>query len=258
MSKVTDRLDNKQIIELAKKNYDNKQKSSKFPGHIVKFPSAGKVYPESSPLRNGSVEMRAMTAYDEDILTNSSYLSEGILFDKLLEALILTSGVDVNDIINADKESLIISARILGYGAEYETIITKDGKEQEYTVDLSQLKYEPFELESDENGEFLYENESTGDVLKYRYMNSAESAKISKENLISDFLKYTVTEVNGSRTKKDIDNFLTYNFRAIDSKKFRAYVINNTPSINYDIEIEGEDGSTFTAGFLPGADLFWF
>ena len=82
--------------------------------------------------------------------------------------------------------------------------------------------------------------------------------QISKENLITDFLRYTVTEVNGSRERKDIDDFLTYEFRAIDSKKFRTYVVNNTPGINYDIEVEGEDGSTFTAGFLPGADLFWF
>jgi hypothetical protein len=151
MSKVTDRLDNKQIIDLAKKNYDNKQRTSKFPGHVVKLPSAGKVYPESSPLRSGEVELRLMTAYDEDILTNSSYIKDGLTFDKLLESLILTAGISPGDIISADKEALIIWARILGYGAEYKTTIEHEGKSIEHEVDLSKLTYKPFELIHDEN-----------------------------------------------------------------------------------------------------------
>jgi len=89
MSKVTDRLDNKQIVELAKKQYEQEKQNSKFPANIITLPSQGKVYEETSALKSGKIEMRHMTAYDEDILSNSSYISEGVIFDKLLEALIV-------------------------------------------------------------------------------------------------------------------------------------------------------------------------
>ena len=124
MSRVTDRLDNKQIVELAKQQYENRQQTSKFPANIITLPSNGNVYAETSILRTGKVEMRHMTAYDEDILSNSSYIKEGVIFDKLLEALIITSNVNINELTAGDKEWLIISARILGYGVEYDVVVT--------------------------------------------------------------------------------------------------------------------------------------
>ena len=69
MSRVTDRLDNKQIVELAKQQYENQKQTSKFPANIIILPSNGNVYAETSALRSGKVEMRHMTAYDEDILS---------------------------------------------------------------------------------------------------------------------------------------------------------------------------------------------
>jgi hypothetical protein len=257
MSKVTDRLDNKQIIDLARKQYEQRQKTNKYPGHIVKLPSAGKVYPESSPLREGVVELRLMTAYDEDIITNSSYINTGIVFDKLLEALIITPGVDVNDLINSDKESLIISARILGYGPDYPAFVVNNGQTEKHTLNLSKIQFKPFELQSDENGEFDYQIED-GTTLKFKYLTAEQSKNLSDVTMISDFLKGCITAVNGIRDSKEIDNFLAYSFRAKESKEFRKYVIDNTPGIDYNIEVEGEDGSTFIAGFRIESDLFWF
>jgi hypothetical protein len=257
MTRVTDRMDNKQIIDLARKKYEQTQLTSKFPGHVVKLPSSGKVYPTSSPLRDGSIELRLMTAYDEDIITNSSYITGGIVFDKLLEALIITPGINVDDLINSDKESLIISARILGYGTEYPAVITKDGESKQHTIDLSKIKFKSFELESDENGEFDYET-TDGTKIKFNYLTAAQSKNLSDTTMISDFLKYCIVEVNGNRESREIDTFLAYSFRAKDSKEFRKYVIDNTPGIDYNIEIEGEDGSTFIAGFRVDSDLFWF
>ena len=88
MTKMTDRLSDSNIIELAKRSYENKEKS-KLPSSIVNLASKGLVYPKSHPFRKGYTEMRYMTAYDEDILTNTSYIRENIVIDKLLESLIL-------------------------------------------------------------------------------------------------------------------------------------------------------------------------
>ena len=83
-NKMTDRLDNSNIVNLVRQNYENKQKL-RIPPVLVKLPSSGLLYPEASPLRAGSVEMRHMTAYDEDIFSNSTYIAAGVVFVKLLE-----------------------------------------------------------------------------------------------------------------------------------------------------------------------------
>ena len=106
MSKLTDRVDNQNIINLARQNFENKQRS-KLPTVIVNLASQGKIYPETHPLSSGKVEMRYMTAYDEDVLTNASYLREGVVFDKLLETIIVTN-IDVADISPVDKDGLLI------------------------------------------------------------------------------------------------------------------------------------------------------
>jgi hypothetical protein len=102
MNNVTSTIQDRSIIELAKQNYE-KQQRNKFPSIVVDLPSKGLIYPESSPLRSGTIEMRYMTAYDEDILTNSTYIKNGIIFDKLLESLITTSNINVDDISPIDR-----------------------------------------------------------------------------------------------------------------------------------------------------------
>ena len=69
---------------------------NKFPSEIVDLPSKGLLYPEDSPLKKGTVEMKYMTAKEEDILTNQNYIEKGVVIDKLLQALIVTEGVDYN------------------------------------------------------------------------------------------------------------------------------------------------------------------
>ena len=90
-----------------------------FPTEVVDLPSKGLVYPETSPLSSGKVEMKYMTAREEDILTNQAYIQKGTVLDKLLESLIVTKGVNVKDLIVGDKNSLFVAARVLGYGKDY-------------------------------------------------------------------------------------------------------------------------------------------
>ena len=82
-NKVTTRLGNNDLVNIARQQYENTQKI-KIPSVIVKLASGGKIYPKTHPLHSGQIEMRYMTAYDEDILTNTSYITEGVVFDKLL------------------------------------------------------------------------------------------------------------------------------------------------------------------------------
>jgi len=251
MSKVTTRLGNQDIVNLAKQRFETQQRS-KLPTVIVSLPSGGKIYPESHPLRSGKIDMRYLTAYDEDILTNMSYIREGVMFDRLLDAIIMTD-VAVEDIASVDKDGLIIYARILAYGAEYPVVVTDPKTENEIqrTIDLSNIKHLPFELESDENGEFTYQ---AGDhTIKFSYLGQ-DTSKMS----ISETLKSIICQVDDSRTPESIDEFIRYHFLARDAKTFRKFYADNAPGLDLTYEFEGETGGTFSAGFRLGTDLFWF
>jgi hypothetical protein len=252
MSGMTNRISNQNLVQLAKQQYDE-QKRHQIPSEIVRLVSRGAIYPESHPLRSGTIEMRYMTAYDEDILTNPSYLREGVVLDKLLEALIVTP-VDYSTITKIDKNGLIISARILSYGKDYEVIVTdpKTKNKLNRVVDLSKLKYSEFELESDTNGEFDYMVDD-GTALKFKFLLNSDSSDLT----ISEFLQTTICQVNETRKAEDIQDYIRYKFFARDSKKFRTFIDENTPNVIMDYEFEGETGDTFTAGFPIGTDFFW-
>lgn len=248
----TTRLGNNDLINIAKQRFE-KQQRSKLPSIIVNLPSAGKIYPNDHPLASGQVEMRYMTAYDEDILTNVSYMREGILFDKLLESLVLDDVV-INLIPDFDKDALIINARIVSYGSEYPVTVNNQntGKEIQAVVDLKKLQPKPFELIADEvSGEFSYSTPTH--QIKFTY-----NIPVNSETLISTFMKNYIREVNGNRDVAYIDEFIRYEFLAGDARKFREYVLANAPGLNFEYEFEGEDGGTFTAPFQVGANLFWF
>ena len=95
------------------------EQKQQFPTEQVTLPTKGLLYPKDSPLRKGSIEMKYMTAREEDILTNQNYIENGTVLDKLLQSLIITP-IDYNTLLAGDKNAILIAARILGYGAEYE------------------------------------------------------------------------------------------------------------------------------------------
>jgi len=100
----------------------------KLPTEMVELPSKGLLYPEGNPLREGKIEMKYMTAKEEDILTNQNYIKQGLVVDKLLQSLIVTK-INYNDLLIGDKNAIMIAARVLSYGASYE--FEYDGIKQE-------------------------------------------------------------------------------------------------------------------------------
>jgi hypothetical protein len=251
MSKLTTRLGNQDLVNIAKQRFD-KQQRSKLPSLTITLPSKGLVYPVDHELRKGYIETRYMTAYDEDILTNSSYIRTGVVFDKLLESIIIDD-VDIADIASVDRDSILISARIHAYGHEYPVSITNPITKEvsEHVVDLRKLKHNDFKLESDDNGEIEYTTDK-GDVILFTY------GAPSGADTILDVLTSLIRQVNGKRDTYAIDNFLRYEFLARESKTFREYVVDNAPGIDYMYEFEGDNGSTFKARFQLGPDFFWF
>jgi hypothetical protein len=95
------------------------EQKQKFPTEMVELPSKGLLYPKDSPLASGKIEMKYMTAREEDILNKSKLYSKGVVIDKLLQSLIVTP-INYGDLLVGDKNAILIASRILGYGKDYE------------------------------------------------------------------------------------------------------------------------------------------
>jgi len=117
-----------------------KQKAQ-FPTEIVSLPSKGKLYPKENPLSSGIIELKYMTAREEDILTSRNLIQKGIVLDRLLEAVIVDSKVKLDDILLGDKNAIMVASRVLAYGKEYPITFTdgSSGRKREETVDLTSL-----------------------------------------------------------------------------------------------------------------------
>ena len=234
----------------------------KMPTEVVELPSKGLVYPESNPLSSGKVEMKYMTAKEEDILTNQSYIQKGIVIDKLLQSLIVTK-INYDDLIVGDKNAILIAARVLGYGAEYS--FQYDGKEA--TVDLSTLEARELDqsLFTQGKNEFEFELPSTGNKVTFKLLTGHDEIasdrelaglkKLDKNNIpeLTTRLKHIITSVNGDTDKKVIREFVDNFLLAKDSRALREYIRQVQPDIDMTFIPEGEDTPVtvpMTATFL--------
>ena len=221
----------------------------KFPTEEVELPSKGLLYPEGHPLKSGKIEMKYMTAREEDILTNQNYIAKGIVLDKLLQSLIITD-VKLKDLFIGDKNAILIASRILGYGKDYQ--IKYNG--QAHTVDLSLLKNKKIDEKLFIGGknEFDWELPHSGTKLTFRILTDgldkeieAEIKGIQKINKgaspeISTRMKYLITSVEGDTSGKTVRDFVDTYLLARDAKALRDHIIKIQPDIELKTHITNE------------------
>ena len=240
-------------------------KTSKFPSEIVELPSKGLLYSEDSPLSSGKIEMKYMTAKEEDILTNQNYIEKGVVIDKLLQALIINKDIQYNDLLIGDKNALLIAARVLGYGKDYE-FNYGDTKE---VIDLTKLKEKEFDIKSFKAGknEFKFTLPTTGVELTYKLLTHGDESKISREITglkkinkdaspdLSTRLKYMITAVDGNGDTKTIREFVDNQFLARDSREFRKHIEKISPDV--DMKFYPENGPEEGVTIPIGVTFLW-
>jgi hypothetical protein len=223
----------------------------KFPTEIIELPSKGLVYPEDNPLSSGEIEMKYMTAKEEDILSNQSYIQKGVVLDKLLQSLIV-SKINYQDLIVGDKNAIMIAARVLGYGKDYEF----EYKGERVTIDLSQLDNKPFDETSISQGqnEFSYTLPNSGTIITYKLLThkdemaiEAELRGLKKLNKnaspdVSTRLKYMIISVNGDNDRKAVREFVHTYFLAQDARSFRKHIADQQPDVNLTASVELMEG----------------
>ena len=239
------------------------EKSFSMPTEIVELPSKGLIYPDSSPLSKGEVEMKYMTAREEDILTNQNYISKGTVLDELIKSLIV-SDVKYEDLIVGDKNALLVASRILGYGKDY----TFMWGGEEHTVDLSTLDNKPLNENLFKKGinEFDFTLPASKIDITFKLLTGADEKKInneleglkklSKNTLpeLSTRLKYIITSVNGNRETKDIRQFVDTQLLARDSRALREYIKEVQPDVDLTFF---PDNSDKKISIPVGINFFW-
>lgn len=215
----------------------------------IDLPSKGHVYPKESVLSSGFVEMRYMTAKDEDLLTNPNNRKGGVteLIDKLLQTLIVTEGVNIDDLIEGDRNQLLIAARVLSYGSSYTfsmTSLLDDNRTVNQTVDLSKLEDVKIDFDKFPKNvnRFSYTLPTTGVQIDFKLLTHGDMKAIYKESqslydlykTYSDVtlrLNKQILSVGGDENKSTIIKFVN-EMLASDSRAFRKYYRSVSPDVD--------------------------
>lgn len=240
-----------------------------FPTEVIDLPSKGVFYPESSPLRSGQIELKYMTAKEEDILTSTNLIQKGLVLDKLMDSLIVTKGVKSADLLLGDLNAIMIASRILGYGKDYQVKLQCPdcGNTVEQNVDLGSLGFENEPTEG-ATPEFTLVLPVSKAEVKLKLLTRGDELSIDKEvkslrKITKDVdgesttrLKYIVTAVNGDTSKAKIWSFVE-NMLVQDSRYLREHYRKNIPDVNFEIPIECTCNTSAQARLPLGADFFW-
>ena len=245
-----------------------------FPTEVLSLPSQGLLYPEDSALRSGTIDVKYMTAKEEDILTSSNLIQQGVVIDKLLESVIANRKVKADDLLVGDKNALMVGTRILGYGKDYRVEITDpDTKERvEYNVDLTGLKHKKINKKLYKNGnKFEFTLPNSERVIEFKLLTQQDENEIQKilqdyvkvekltgvSNELTTRFKYYILSIDGNTEQHIIDKFVDNEFLALDARAVRKYVDDITPDIELKFEYTSQTGNLHTIDVPLGIEFFW-
>lgn len=242
-----------------------KQAEFKFPSEEIELPSKGVLYDKSSPLSSGKIELKYMTAREEDILTNTNYIEKGTVIDRLIESLILNKDIKIDDLLIGDKNAILIAARIMGYGKDYEF----QYRGESHMVDLSTLtmKYLEGDVPEESVNEFPYTLPNTKVPITFRLLTHGDEKRIEEEIKqmkrikkdaspeLSTRMKYIITSVNGNRNPTFISRFVEDGLLARDSRELRKHIQEIQPDVN--LKFFPEDGPEGGVDIPIGVTFFW-
>ena len=185
-------VSDKEMVQKAIKQHEEKEvRDYKFPTEIIDLPSKGLIYSKDNPLSSGKIEMKYMTAKEEDILTTQSYIKDGTVLDRLFQSLIIGNGegepIKYVDLVTGDKNAIMIAARVLGYGKEYKVEVEdpfSPGTKQKETIDLTQFGNKEYDgsnqVEPNKN-EFEFTLPNSGRKITFMAMTESRERKVKHQ-----------------------------------------------------------------------------
>ena len=253
-----------------------KELGLEIPVETVPLPSTGKVYPVSSTLHNReTVEIKSMTAKEEDILTSKALIKNGTVITKLLQSCLVDKSINVSNMLSGDRNAIMVGVRITGYGSSYKTSVSCPtcSEIQEHDFQLSQMPLKTLDIDPVSAGtnEFSVLLPKTKATVHFKFLtgkdeeeitmtsNRKKKAKILSDSLVTTRLQHSILSVNGRTDRTLISKFAT-NMPAIDSLFLREYIDKNEPGIDMSAEIvcSNPDCGELSEVSVPlGVSFFW-
>lgn len=223
-------------------------KDSKYPTEVVPLPTKGWFYPESSILASGEIEIKQMSAKEEDLLANQELIKKGKVLDKLIESLIINKAIRIDEILIPDRNAIFIAIRRFAYGDEYNVGITcpQCSAQNKVKIDLSALSYKPFNFDTYPKGinSFSFKLPSSGVTVTYKLLNQVDELSIdaeldmikksNKENTqeLTTRMKYIITSLDGSPDRAGVRRFVEERLSAKDSLALRRHMREHNPDVD--------------------------
>lgn len=247
------------------------------PTEFVELPSGGKYYPEGHPLHGAeSVEIRQMTAKEEDLLTSRTLLKKGVALERVVSNIIVDKRINPDTLLIGDKNAIILATRVSGYGNEYTTKITcpECNASTQYTFDLNEASvYEGGDvsmpdMEDNGDGTFNVVLPRTGVKVTFKLLTGREEKRMinglemdrkrkAPEKNVTRQLVNTIVAVNGL-TSADAIGYLVENIPSMDSRALRSAYRSAAPNIDLTQHFEcGECDYTQDMEVPLTADFFW-
>ena len=244
------------------------------PTELVPLPSKGKVYPEGSSLHNQeTVEIRPMTAREEDILTSRALIKKGTVITELIRSCLIDKSINPDTLVAGDRNAIMTSLRITGYGSEYSADVECPdcGEKSTQEFDLTQLPLKMLDTDPVNSGEniFLFELPYTKKKVKFKFLDGSDEAQINKlqerskkkgmknSNMVTLRYRFQIQAVGEVTDKTKIQMFIR-NMPAKDSRALRAYIDSIEPGIEMKNWMECPHCGEESEVRMPlGASFFW-
>lgn len=244
-----------------------------YPTDIVELPTKGWFYPEGNPLSSGEIEIKQMTAREEDILANQDLIRKGKVLEKLLQSLLVNKEVNSKEILIPDKNAIFIAIRRFAYGDTYSVNFTcpQCGEKTRIDINLGELKDRPVDIEKFPRGknEFPFTLPKSQAVVTYKFLNQYDDDEIEKELLgfkkinkesgseVTTRLKHIITSVNGDEDKAVIRKFVD-DMPAADARALREHIKDNTPDVDMRFDFKCSNCELERRTDIPiGASFLW-
>jgi len=246
------------------------------PTEFVELPSGGKYYPEGHPLRGqGTIEIKQMTAKEEDILTSRTLLKSGVAIDRVIQSIVMDKTINTDTLLVGDRNAILIAARVSGYGNIYNTNVTcpNCSTAQDYSFDLNNAYLENgggtgFEVTNNGDGSFTTVLPRTNVTTTFRLLtghdekNMLQQAEMTKkrkglEQAVSSQIRRMIVDLNGDSSQQALNYFIE-NVPSLDIRHLRACYRSVAPNIDLTQDFECQECGHEQEMEVPlTADFFW-
>ena len=265
-----------QMAGMQTRNIMKEDFDMEIPVDAVPLPSEGKIYPEGTSIHNCQiVEIRAMTAREEDILTSRALIKKGTVISELLRSCLVDKSINVDSMISGDRNALMTAIRITGYGADYEVEVgcPECNENSKQTFNLAELPIKRLEIDPVEPGanRFSFTLPVSKKQVVFRFLTGKDEQNMSVEmdrkkkkklggdvdSLVTNRLLYSIMAINNVEDRSKIAMFVR-NMPARDSRALRKFMDESEPGIEMKAWMECDNCNESSEVTLPiGVSFFW-